>query len=112
MRSPGRKTCLRCCPGSCREGSCGWGVDSTRGNQSSWPLHASQRCSGAAVDSGPLAASCPALPQWVADCVLRGRYPVSRELKMAFQLMPLPVSPCIQVMGLIPASLHDPAAEN
>ena len=30
--------------------------------------------------------------QWVADCVLHGQFPVSRELKMAFQLMPLPVS--------------------
>lgn len=30
--------------------------------------------------------------QWVADCVLHGQFPVSRELKMAFQLLPLPVS--------------------
>lgn len=32
----------------------------------------------------------PAL-QWVADCVLAGQYSVGRELKMAFQLLPLPV---------------------
>lgn len=31
------------------------------------------------------------LMQWVADCVLHGQFPVSRELKMAFQLLPLPV---------------------
>jgi WD repeat-containing protein 48 len=32
------------------------------------------------------------VPQWVADCVLHGHFPVSRELKMAFQLLPLPGS--------------------
>lgn len=32
------------------------------------------------------------VPQWVAECVLKGHFPVSRELKMAFQLLPLPGS--------------------
>lgn len=32
------------------------------------------------------------VPQWVAECVLNGHYPLSRELKMAFQLVPLPGS--------------------
>ncbi|KAL4423890.1 hypothetical protein ABPG75_001191 [Micractinium tetrahymenae] len=31
-------------------------------------------------------------PQWVAECVLNGHFPLSRELKMAFQLLPLPGS--------------------
>lgn len=35
--------------------------------------------------------ACPPM-QWVADCVLHGQFPASRELKMAFQLLPLPVS--------------------
>lgn len=33
----------------------------------------------------------PLMLQWVAECVLDGHYPLSRELKMAFQLVPLPV---------------------
>ncbi|KAI3432393.1 hypothetical protein D9Q98_003949 [Chlorella vulgaris] len=45
------------------------------------------------------------VPQWVADCVLRGRYPVSRELKMAFQLMPLPGSP---LPSLLQSKLNAP----
>lgn len=29
------------------------------------------------------------IPQWVADCVLRGAYPAGRQLKMAFSLVPM-----------------------
>ena len=32
------------------------------------------------------------LLQWAAECVVHGHYPASRELKLAFQLVPLPVS--------------------
>lgn len=39
-----------------------------------------------------MASQVPTLLQWVAECVLNGHYPLSRELKMAFQLVPLPVS--------------------
>ena len=45
--------------------------------------------------------ACLRVVQWVADCVLHGRYPVSRELKMAFQLAPLPVG--------VPACFWKPA---
>ncbi|PSC73533.1 WD repeat-containing 48 [Micractinium conductrix] len=30
-----------------------------------------------------------AVPQWVAECALRGHYPASKDLKMAFQLVPM-----------------------
>lgn len=29
------------------------------------------------------------IPQWVADCVLRSEYPLGKELKIAFQVLPL-----------------------
>ena len=45
----------------------------------------------------------PLVAQWVADCVLRGQFPVGRELKTAFQLLPLEVR--AERCGL-PAAAH------
>lgn len=48
------------------------------------------RCAADAMDGSELEGQ--AVPHWVADCVLRSKYPVARDLKMGFILAPAPGS--------------------
>lgn len=45
------------------------------------------------------------VPRWAADCVLRGTYPVGKDLKMAFTLVPAPGS---NLPSLLQSKLNAP----